>query len=166
MDYHQVDVTDASKLDSVVSKIADKHGRLDGLAAAAGIQYVKPALEYPPEEVDRMMGVNFKGVYLSATSCARQMVKHGTPGSILLVGSTSGMGALKGFTASVYSSSKAGVIQLARSLAMEWGKIVDGRAIRVNALCPGKCYTLMLPACTCHYRVIWIRSYFRDLNLV
>ena len=87
------------------------------------------------------MDINFKGVYLSAVSCARQMIKYKTSGAMLLVGSMSGLIANKGFTASVYNSSKGAVIQLGRSLAMEWGKIVDGKPIRVNVLCPGNIMT-------------------------
>jgi NAD(P)-dependent dehydrogenase (short-subunit alcohol dehydrogenase family) len=94
---------------------------------------------------------NYKGVYVSAVSCARQMIQHKTPGSILLIGSMSGLIANKGFTSSVYNSSKAAVIQLARSLAMEWGQIIppkDGKGpnlpIRVNALCPGNIMTPMV----------------------
>lgn len=88
-----------------------------------------------------MMNINYGGVYLSAVSCARQMIKYGTPGAMCLIGSMSGLIANKGFTASVYNSSKAAVIQLGRSLAMEWGKIVDGKPIRVNVLCPGNIMT-------------------------
>ena len=87
------------------------------------------------------MDINYKGVYLSAVSCARQMIKHGNSGAMLLVGSMSGLNANKGFTSSVYNSSKAAVIQLGRSLAMEWGKVVDGKPIRVNVLCPGNIMT-------------------------
>src|ERR1700753_3694381 len=93
-----------------------------------------------------MMNINYGGVYLSAVSCARQMIKYKTPGSLLLVGSMSGLIANKGFTASVYNSSKAAVIQLGRSLAMEWGKIIDGLPIRVNVLCPGN---IMTPVSNC-----------------
>ncbi|KAK5169601.1 uncharacterized protein LTR77_005578 [Saxophila tyrrhenica] len=142
--YRQVDVQDASNLDSVIEDIASKYGRMDGLIAAAGVQNVTPALEYPPHKITEMMNINYGGVYLSAVSCARAMVKHQTPGSILLVGSMSGLIANKGFTASVYNSSKAAVIQLGRSLAMEWGKIIDGKPIRVNVLCPGNIVTPMV----------------------
>lgn len=61
-------------------------------------------------------------------------------GSILLVASMSGLIANKGMTSPVYNSSKAAVIQLARSLAMEWGR----RGIRVNSLCPGHILTPMV----------------------
>lgn len=102
------------------------------------------ALEYPPEKISEMMNINFGGVYLSAVACARQMVKHKSAGSIVLIGSMSGLIANKGFPASVYNSSKGAVIQLGRSLAMEWGKIIDGKAIRVNVLCPGNIMTPMV----------------------
>ena len=137
MYYDHVDVTDAADLDAVIARIAEDHSRLDGLIAAAGVQKVTPALDYPPEAIMEMMDINYKGVYCSAVSCARQMIKYKTPGSLCLVASISGINANRGFTSSVYNSSKAAVCQLTRSLAMEWGKIVDGKPIRVNALCPG-----------------------------
>ncbi|KAK3724069.1 hypothetical protein LTR37_001191 [Vermiconidia calcicola] len=144
MHYRRVNVQDAGDLDDVIADIASKYGRMDGLIAAAGVQNVTPALEYPPDKITEMMDINFKGVYLSAVSCARQMIKYQTPGAMLLVGSMSGLIANKGFTASVYNSSKGAVVQLGRSLAMEWGKIVDGKPIRVNVLCPGNIMTPMV----------------------
>ncbi|KAK4619846.1 Short chain dehydrogenases/reductase [Fulvia fulva] len=142
--YRKVDVQHAPELEEAIDQIASERSRLDGLIAAAGVQYVSPALDYPPEKISEMMNINFGGVYLSAVACARQMVKHKTPGSIVLIGSMSGLIANKGFTASVYNSSKGAVIQLGRSLAMEWGKIIDGKAIRVNVLCPGNIMTPMV----------------------
>jgi len=144
LDYSRLDVRNAEDVDATISRIADKHSRLDGLIAAAGIQNVVPALDFPSEAITEMMDINYKGVYLSAVSTARAMIKHGTPGSILLIASMSGLIANKGFTSSVYNSSKAAVIQLTRSLAMEWGQIIDGKPIRVNSLCPGNIMTPMV----------------------
>lgn len=126
-----------------MSSIADDHRRMDGLIAAAGVQKVVPALDYPTDQILDMLDINYKGVYCSAVSCARQMIKYDCAGSILLVASMSGLIANKGFTSSVYNSSKAAVCQLARSLAMEWGKIVNGKPIRVNALCPGEHFAIL-----------------------
>jgi NAD(P)-dependent dehydrogenase (short-subunit alcohol dehydrogenase family) len=56
----------------------------------------------------------------------------------------SGFIANRGFPTSVYNSSKAAVVQLARSLAMEWGQIINGKPIRVNTLCPGNIVTPMV----------------------
>lgn len=115
-----------------------------------------------------MININYTGVYLSAVSTARAMIHHRTPGSICLIGSMSGLIANKGLTSSVYNSSKAAVIQLGRSLAMEWGRIPEfedlkqdenrinsnssksrkaserKRGIRVNVLCPGNIMTPMV----------------------
>lgn len=49
--YRQVDVQDADGLDASVGEIAAEHQRLDGLIAAAGVQFVSPALEYPPDKI-------------------------------------------------------------------------------------------------------------------
>lgn len=103
------------------------------------------------------MDINYKGVYLSAVACAKQMIKYQTPGAMCLIGSMSGLIANKGLISSVYNSSKAAVIQLGRSLAMEWGQIKEfeglrdesmagsnadrKRGIRVNVLCPGNIVT-------------------------
>ncbi|EME41234.1 hypothetical protein DOTSEDRAFT_134863 [Dothistroma septosporum NZE10] len=144
LQYRKVDVQHAPEVEAAIAEIASKRSRLDGLIAAAGVQYVSPALDYPPEKITEMMSINFGGVYLSAVASARQMVKYKTPGSMVLIGSMSGLIANKGFTASVYNSSKGAVIQLGRSLAMEWGKIIDGKAIRVNVLCPGNIMTPMV----------------------
>ncbi|RMZ13085.1 hypothetical protein D0860_02685 [Hortaea werneckii] len=144
LDYRQVDVTHAEQLDQVIAEIAEKHQRMDGLIANAGIQWVQPALEYEAAKVSEMYNVNCGGVFLSARACAKQMIKYGIPGSIVLVGSMSGLNANKGFTSVHYNASKAGVIQMGRSLAMEWGQIVSGKPIRVNVLCPGNILTPMV----------------------
>ncbi|KAK5736720.1 hypothetical protein LTR17_007224 [Elasticomyces elasticus] len=148
LSYRHVDVQNAELVDEVIASIAAEHSRLDGLVAAAGIQNVKPALEFSPSDIDRMMGVNFKGVFHSAVSCAKQMIKYKTPGSMVLIGSMSGLNANKGLNSSIYNSSKAAVIQLGRNLAMEWCKAVETsegkKPIRVNVLCPGNIMTPMV----------------------
>jgi NAD(P)-dependent dehydrogenase (short-subunit alcohol dehydrogenase family) len=139
-----VDVRQPESVESTITEIADSHRRLDGLVAAAGIQNVKPAVEFRPHEINDILEVNFHGVYTTAIACARSMIKYEIPGSLLLVASMSGLIANRGFPTSVYNSSKAAVIQLARSLAMEWGKVIKGKPIRVNALCPGNIITPMV----------------------
>ena len=93
-----------------------------------------------------MLNVNYTGVFLSARACARQMYKYKIQGSMCLIASMSGTIANKGFIAPVYNSSKAAVVQLARNLAMEWGRMnPDGSGgIRVNTLSPGHILTPMV----------------------
>jgi D-arabinitol 2-dehydrogenase len=66
------------------------------------------------------------------------MMRYKSRGSVVLIASMSGHVANKGLITPVYNSSKAGVIQLARNLAMEWAQVYGkGDGIRVNALSPG-----------------------------
>jgi NAD(P)-dependent dehydrogenase (short-subunit alcohol dehydrogenase family) len=123
LEYRQIDVRNTENVENVIARIAESHSRLDGLVAAAGIQKVIPALDFQSSDIDEILSVNYKGVYVSAVACARQMIKYKIPGSLLLVASMSGLIANKGFKSSVYNSSKAAVVQLARSLAMEWGPV-------------------------------------------
>ncbi|EFQ31954.1 short chain dehydrogenase [Colletotrichum graminicola] len=140
--YHQVDVRDVPALNEIVEGIANKHGRLDGLIAAAGIQQETPALEYKAEDVDKMMGVNVTGAFMTAQAVARQMVRLNTTGSIVLIASMSGTVANRGLICPAYNASKAAVLQLARNLAAEWG----AHGIRVNTISPGYIVTAMVEA--------------------
>ncbi|KAI0109154.1 hypothetical protein GGR51DRAFT_558516 [Nemania sp. FL0031] len=139
--YHQVDVrTGVEHLNSIVEEIAEKHGRMDGLIAAAGIQQETPALDYKAADADRMLGVNVTGVLMTAQAVARQMIRLGSTGSLVLIASMSGTIANRGLICPVYNASKAAVIQLGRNLAMEWGE----RGIRVNTISPGYIVTEMV----------------------
>ncbi|KAH6628084.1 hypothetical protein F5144DRAFT_577932 [Chaetomium tenue] len=144
--YRQQNVADTSHLDSLIASIADENGRLDGAVAAAGVQQVTQALDYTPEDVARMLDINYTGVFMTAQSVARQMFRYKTRGSICLIASMSGMVANKGLLSPVYNSSKAAVIQLARNLAMEWSPVrEDGTGgIRVNCISPGHILTPMV----------------------
>ncbi|KAI1264826.1 hypothetical protein F5Y18DRAFT_68299 [Xylariaceae sp. FL1019] len=139
--YHQVDVrSEADELNGIAKEIAEKHGRINGLIAAAGIQQETPALDYTAADADRMLGVNVTGVLMTAQAVARQMVRLNTPGSIVMIASMSGTVANKGLICPVYNASKAAVIQLGRNLAMEWGI----KGIRVNTISPGYIVTEMV----------------------
>jgi NAD(P)-dependent dehydrogenase (short-subunit alcohol dehydrogenase family) len=78
------------QLNAIVEEIANKHGRLDGLIAAAGIQQETPALEYTAKDVDMMMSVNLTGCFMTAQAAAKQMVRFGNGGSIVMIASMSG----------------------------------------------------------------------------
>lgn len=90
LEYRQVDVREVETLHKIVEEIADKEGRLDGLIAAAGIQQETPALEYKAEDANRMFEVNITGVMMTAQAAAKQMIKFGRGGSIVLIASMSG----------------------------------------------------------------------------
>ncbi len=94
--YHLVDVRDTEKLNQVVAGIAEQHGRLDGLIAAAGIQQETPALEYTAADVNKMLSVNVTGVFVTAQAVARQMMRLKQGGSMALIASMSGTVANRG----------------------------------------------------------------------
>ncbi|KAI1429413.1 short-chain dehydrogenase [Xylaria sp. FL1777] len=146
LDYRQQDVQDSEGLDKTIESIANKHERLDGVIAAAGVQQICPAIEYSSDDVARILAINYTGVMMTATSAARQMFKWKCHGSMCFIASMSGQVANKGLISPVYNSSKAAVIQLARSLAMEWSPIrKDGTGgIRVNCISPGHILTPMV----------------------
>ncbi|KAF5861999.1 hypothetical protein ETB97_012234 [Aspergillus alliaceus] len=140
LEYYRIDVRDDAEVNNVFAEIAGQNKRLDGLIAAAGINHLQSALEHSQTAMNEVMQINYNGVFNSATAAARQMFNYQQKGSILLIASMSGLIANKGMTSPVYNSSKAAVIQLARSLAMEWGR----HGIRVNSLCPGHIITPMV----------------------
>ncbi|KPM42796.1 hypothetical protein AK830_g3754 [Neonectria ditissima] len=146
IEYRQQDVTDTDGLDRQMAEIAQEHGGLHGVIAAAGIQKILPAVDYQASDVAEMLAINYTGVMMTATSAARQMMKYKCRGSICLIASISGMEASKGLISPVYNSSKAAVIQLARNLAMEWSPVKkDGTGgIRVNCISPGHILTPMV----------------------
>ncbi|KAK0640354.1 putative oxidoreductase [Lasiodiplodia hormozganensis] len=152
LSYARVDVRDARSLDRVVGAIADKHQRLDGVIAAAGVQQLKSAVDYTIEEVRDMMDVNYSGVFMTCASAARAMFKWNPgrrDGAMVIIASMSGSVANKGLICPVYNSSKAALLQLTRNLAMEWSAKGKENAnglggIRVNSLSPGHILTPMV----------------------
>ena len=90
LEYRQIDVREVGALHKIVQEIADKEGRLDGLIAAAGIQQETPALDYTAEDANRMFEINITGVMMTAQAAAKQMIRFGNGGSIVLIASMSG----------------------------------------------------------------------------
>lgn len=110
-------------------------GPLSVAVNAAGIAAATPAEDLPLADWQRIIDVNLTGVFLSAQAEARVMLPRGR-GAIINIASMSGSIVNRGLTQAHYNSSKAGVIHLTKSLAMEW----VGRGVRVNSISPG--YTL------------------------
>lgn len=129
------DVTSESDLAQAVAAAEATLGALGVAVNAAGIAAATPAENLSRADWDRVISVNLTGVFLSCQAQARAMLRRGR-GAIVNIASMSGSIVNRGLTQAHYNSSKAGVIHLSKSLAMEW---VD-RGIRVNSISPG--YTL------------------------
>ncbi|KAL8907734.1 MAG: hypothetical protein Q9207_001217 [Kuettlingeria erythrocarpa] len=138
--YRQIDVRDVDGMNQIIADIGDKHGRLDGLIAAAGIQQETPALEYKAKDANMMFEINVTGVFMTAQAAAKQMIRFGNGGSIAMIASMSGHIVNRGLICPAYNASKAAVLQLGRNLAAEWGEY----GIRVNTLSPGYTVTQMV----------------------
>jgi NAD(P)-dependent dehydrogenase (short-subunit alcohol dehydrogenase family) len=97
----------------------------------AGVTATRAALDVDEKTWDQVIDTNLKGVWLTAQSAARRMLKNGTGGSIVNIASILGLRVAGGVAP--YAVSKAGVVQMTKSLALEWAR----HKIRVNALAPG-----------------------------
>ena len=129
------DVVDGAALTAAVEKTEQALGPLTLAVNSAGIANAAPAEDMPIEQWRRMMDVNLTGVFLSCQAEGRAMLAHGK-GAIVNIASMSGSIVNRGLTQAHYNASKAGVVHLSKSLAMEW----VGRGVRVNIISPG--YTL------------------------
>ena len=116
-------------------EVDQRLGGIDVLVANAGISIRKPFLEIAEQDWRRVLDVNLTGVFLCAQQAARRMVAQGG-GVILMTASTNGLSGHPFYAD--YNASKAGVILLARTLALELAPTV-----RVNAVCPGYVLTPM-----------------------
>lgn len=132
------DVTSPDSLAAGVEAAERDLGPLGVAVNAAGIINAGAAEDMPVEQWERMMKVNVEGVFLSCQAQARVMLPR-KRGSIVNIGSMSGTIANRGLLMSHYNCSKAAVVHLSKSLAIEWAD----RGVRVNSISPGYVLTAM-----------------------
>lgn len=130
------DVTDPASLKAAFDAVVARWGRLDGLVNNAGIVRLGPAEETTPEGLDLEFAVNVKGVLLASQAACGHFAGKG--GAIVNIASNAGKVGYRNMAG--YNASKAAVISLTRSLALEWAE----KGINVNAVCPGGVATDML----------------------
>jgi NAD(P)-dependent dehydrogenase (short-subunit alcohol dehydrogenase family) len=128
-------VTSEDDLASAVARTENELGALTIAINNAGIAGAEPAETMPLETWQKIYDVNVSGVFLSCQAEARAMLSR-RKGSIVNIASMSGSIVNRGLTQAHYNSSKAAVIHMSKSLAMEWAD----RGLRVNVVSPG--YTL------------------------
>jgi len=130
------DVSKTSEIDGLGNQAQHALGDLDILVNAAGVVVFGTTGDGSEEDWDRAFAVNTKGVWLMCRMALPRMVARGE-GAIVNIASATGLRVVNGLAA--YSASKAAVISLTRSIALEYGT----RGIRANCLCPGRIDTPM-----------------------
>lgn len=129
--FHATEASSKAELEALLAAVLTKSGRVDIVVNGAGINSATPFLDITEEEVDRILRVNYKSVFLGCQVFGKYLVERGQGGSIINLGSMSGIVPLsRVFT---YSASKAAVHNLSKNLAREWAP----KNVRVNVLVPG-----------------------------
>ncbi len=129
--FHAAEATSKPALDTLLAAVLQRAGRVDVVVNGAGVNSATPFLEITEEEFDRILRVNLKSVFFGCQVFGRHLVESGHGGSIINLGSMSGVTPLsRVFT---YSATKSAVHNLSMNLAREWAP----HRVRVNVLVPG-----------------------------
>ncbi len=150
----RADVTSQSSLDLAFNKLIDAVGGLDILINNAGISYRHNFVDISVQEWEKLIQINLTGVFFVAQRAAKLMLSSGG-GVIINMGSTNGLVGYHYY--GDYNASKAGVIELTRSMALELGP-----TIRVNAVCPG---FIMTPMQEAEYTEEMQRAFYEKLPM-
>jgi NAD(P)-dependent dehydrogenase (short-subunit alcohol dehydrogenase family) len=152
---HQIaaDVTDDAAVEAMTAEAVDTLGGLNILVNNAGICYHAPAFEVTDEQWADVFDLNVRALWKCSLAAARQMTDRGG-GSIVNIGSISGLIVNRPQWQPAYNASKAAVHQLTKSLAAEWAPA----GIRVNAVAPGYVKTDMAPVDRPEFNRHWLED--------
>lgn len=126
-----VDVNAKASLQELLQKTLDTHGQVDILINGAGVNSATPFFDIQEDEFANILDTNLKAVFLACQIFGKYFVEQGRAGSIINIGSMSGIIPLsRVFT---YSATKAAVHNLSKNLAREWAE----KKVRVNTIVPG-----------------------------
>jgi NAD(P)-dependent dehydrogenase (short-subunit alcohol dehydrogenase family) len=129
--FHSAEATSKAELQGLLAAVLQRSGRVDIVINGAGVNSPTPYFDITEEEFDRIVRVNLKGVFLGCQVFGQYLVGRGQGGSIINLGSMSGIVPLsRVFT---YSATKGAVHNLSLNLAREWAP----HRVRVNVIIPG-----------------------------
>ena len=135
VDFKKCDVSNEDEVSSSISDAVDRFGAIDVVANIAGIQMWHHTSEHPTTDFERTLAVNLTGTFLVCREAIPYLLE--TQGSIVNVSSTTALAGIP--YSAAYAASKAGVLALTRSLAVEYGK----KGLQVNCVNPGGIKTAM-----------------------
>jgi NAD(P)-dependent dehydrogenase (short-subunit alcohol dehydrogenase family) len=147
MSVHRGDIADPEDCRRTVAEVIERHGRLDILVNNAGITVDRTVLKMTDDDWRRVIDVNLSGAFYLSQAALKHMLERGS-GRIVMISSV--IGEMGGIGQSNYSSAKAGLLGLTKTLAREAAMQVqrsgksDGLGITVNAVTPGYTATEML----------------------
>ena len=125
------EASEKAAIQGLLDMVLKRSGKVDIVINGAGVNSATPYLDIAEDEFDRIMKINVKGVFLGCQIFGKYLVDRGEGGSIINLGSMTGLVPLsRVFT---YSASKAAVHNLSKNLAREWAT----KRVRVNILVPG-----------------------------
>jgi dihydroanticapsin dehydrogenase len=129
-EFFETDLRDLKQIQALIDHAVKSYGRLDVIVPNAGLQYEKVLTETTEAQYDHMMAVNMKGTFFCCKYAVDAFLKTGG-GNIVAMGSVLSLIAEPSLAA--YCATKAGILNLVRSIATDYGK----QNIRANCICPG-----------------------------